>query len=79
MNSLFQVQPQIPNWIDMWFLTQPLQDITIAVFNLFRCSFDYIIRCIVLQTNPNGYDFCGRNGNFMIMLFSLSFGLPKET
>ena len=48
MNSSFQVQPQIPNWIEIWALTWPLQNMHLVVFEPFLCSFCFMLEVIVL-------------------------------
>lgn len=39
VNSLFQVQPHILTWTEVWALTQSLQNINAVVLNPFMCSF----------------------------------------
>ena len=50
-NSPFQVQSQIPYWTEVW--TQQLQNIHLALFKQFLCSFRCMLRVIVLLENKS--------------------------
>lgn len=46
VNSLFQIQPQILDQIEIWTLTQPLKNINIVAFKPLLCSF--MLKLVVL-------------------------------
>lgn len=46
VNSFFQVQPQILNWIEIWALTWSLQNIHFVVLEPFMCSFCCMYVCM---------------------------------